>query len=71
MINWIDKTIVFGGKVEPIIRTETWFKTPFGLCANLDDALEACKTADLDPMFCVVPVPVFLSETMHEVRDRL
>lgn len=62
------KTLEQKGKTEAIISFEVWFQVPHvGLSNSLDRAQELCKENDLDSRFCIIPVPVALSETFYEI----
>jgi hypothetical protein len=48
--------------MKPIREWAVWFLSPFGLHANLKDAIEKCQQADLDPEILIQPVAVALDE---------
>lgn len=50
------------GLMKPIREWAVWFLSPFGLHANLKDAIEKCQQADLDPEILIQPVAVALDE---------
>lgn len=62
-----ENLIVRGDLQEKIKRWEVWFRTPWGLCNNTLDAVEALEHADLDPNISIIPVTVAISETTYEV----
>lgn len=57
MVNLADRTIQLASKLHPMVNIEVWFRTPVGLNANLDIAVEKCKQNDWDTQ-CIVAVPV-------------
>lgn len=58
MINLKEKTIQQTDRTYPITRFEVWFRTPTGLCRNLELAIECCERDDFDPQLAIVAVPV-------------
>ena len=67
MILLEQKMIRQGSLEESIIEFKAAFQTPFGWTPDLDEALEVCKSHDLSPAMCVVPVVIAWSKTLHEV----
>jgi hypothetical protein len=70
MIDLREDHLRFGDKDERIIKWEVWFQTPVGLTQNLPEAREICQKLDLIPEMAIVPVPVAISQTYHEVWAR-
>lgn len=62
MINMGTASLHLRGNVFEIKKWEVWFQTPFGLMESHDDAITFCKSRDLDPTLCVIPVPVALGD---------
>lgn len=62
-----ENMIVRGDLQERIKRWEVWFRTPWGLCSNTADAVEALEAAELDPNISIIPVSVAIGETTYEV----
>jgi len=68
MINLVNRTIeIEPGKVEKIIDFKVWWITPFGLCGDLDMAIQQCIANDLDPNKCIKGVPAAITDTNYEV----
>ena len=67
MICLQSKMLTFGDKVESIKSFEVWFSTPFGLCKQVEEAVESCKSRDIDPELGVKAVSVAVTETWYEV----
>lgn len=53
MLDLKNHQIVLQGNVHQITRWDVWFMTPYGVCATLEEALNATGNPNL-----VVPVPV-------------
>lgn len=62
MVSFSSKTISIGPMSTPIAKFEVWFSTPFGIEPELDKAIEACASRDLDPEICIKPTPVAVGE---------
>lgn len=58
--------VKLGDAEERISRWEVWFHTPWGLCKDLYDAVEACKKYEIDPEAAIVPVPVAVTNSLYE-----
>lgn len=69
MIDLAKGNLVLGSKIEPILHWDVWFKTPFGMCATIEEAIYTVTSAELNPHMTVEPKPVAFSETLHEVYD--
>jgi hypothetical protein len=70
MIDIATNRIVQNGKEENIKTWEVWFKNPFGVTPSLEESNATVVNSELSPNLVTVPVPVAVSETMHEVFDR-
>lgn len=46
---------------ESIMEWTVWFRTPFGVHADLEAAIQRCEESDLDPEIFVKPVPVAIA----------
>ena len=68
MVNYNTKTIELNGKLEDIRRVEVWYRTPFGLIVGLEEAVKILTDAGLEPNLCIVPVPVFIGDTIYEPK---
>lgn len=55
------------GGAKPIIKFEVWWVTPFGITPDLDYAIAACKSRELDPNGNLIAVPVAVTEETYEV----
>lgn len=64
-----ENLIVRGDLQERIKKWEVWFRTPWGLCQNTLDAVEALEKAQMDPNISLLPVAVAISETTYEVMQ--
>lgn len=67
MILITENLIVRGDLQERIKRWEVWFRTPWGLCTNTHDAVQALEAADFDANIATIPVCVAIGETTYEV----
>ena len=67
MIILEENQIVQGNQVDTILRFEVVFQTPFGWCPTLKEATDYCKSKDLDPAMCVIPVPRAIGNFLSEV----
>jgi hypothetical protein len=70
MIDLVTKTIAIGEKVEPIKSFECWFRTPFGICSRLENAMKQCEEQQWDANTVVVPVSVAVGSTLYEEIGR-
>ena len=71
MIHFEDRMVDFGHtRPKPIVAWAVWFETPFGLCSTLDLAVERCKSCDIDPELCIIPVAVAQTQDSYEVCRR-
>lgn len=57
MISFQNKEMGFSTQMHPIKSFVVYFKTAKGLCGTLDEAVEVCKSMDLDPDISIQPVP--------------
>ncbi len=64
-----ENLIVRGDLQERIKKWEVWFRTPWGLCNNTLDAVQALEAAEFDPNITIIPVAVAISETTYEVMQ--
>jgi hypothetical protein len=68
MILLKENLIVQGPLRERIVRWEVWFRTPWGLCVNTADAVEAMKDVEgIDINSMLIPVAVAISNSTHEI----
>lgn len=67
MILLEEKIIRHGTLEEKIVEFKVAFQTPFGWTPDLNEAIEICKSHDLIPAMCVVPIVIAYSKTLHEV----
>lgn len=61
MFNLGKGTLSGNGWERPIAHWEVWFQTPKGLCETLDEAVEVCKSLDMEPDAIIRPVPVAIT----------
>lgn len=64
-----ENMIVRGEIKEKIKKWTTWFRTPWGLCETLDDAVKICVQNDYDPELAIIPLSVAVSGSTHEVVE--
>lgn len=69
MIDLANQMVVYGEKREPIIKWTVAFKTPFGYCETLNEAIVTVESAKLSSHMVIQPVSVAYSESMSEVYD--
>ena len=58
MFDFEKKILKLQGVEAPLINLGVEFHTPWGLIADLDEAIEKCKTLDMDPTLLINPVVV-------------
>lgn len=63
MIDFETKTMILHNQREDIKTFEVWFRTPFGLHTNLDQALKCLEGRDMEPQLTIVAVPVAISDS--------
>lgn len=69
-IDFAHNRIIRGDVDEPITRWGVWFKTPFGYVETVDEMLEVCEKAQIDPNLTTFAVPVAFTANTHEVHER-
>jgi hypothetical protein len=68
MINLVNRTIeIKPGVVEKIIGFQVWWATPFGLVADLDEAITRCVANDIDPNTCIQAMPAAVTDSTYEI----
>jgi hypothetical protein len=70
MIDFVTRTIAIGDKNEPIKSFEVWFRTPFGICSRLENAMKQCEAQQWDANTVIVPVSVAVGSTLYEEIGR-
>lgn len=65
-----ENKVRIGGTEERISKWEVWFMTPWGLARTANEAIEACKKAEIDPEAAIVPVPVAVTNALYEAYVR-
>lgn len=66
MIDIINGRLIYGNTDEKIIRWEVRWKTPLGMFRTTDEAVEAMKKFDIDPIVCITPICVAVSDSLTE-----
>jgi hypothetical protein len=69
-IDFLHNRVIRGDISEPILKWVVWLKTPFGYVETMDELLEICAEAQLDPNMTTIPIPVAITATTHEVYER-
>ncbi len=69
MISFKEALLIREEIKEPIRKWTVWFRTPWGLCGTLKGAVEVCVKNDYDPELAIIPVPVAVSGSTHEVVE--
>jgi hypothetical protein len=64
-----DAMIKRGEITEKIKKWTVWFRVPWGLCETMDEAVKVCKAKEYDPELAIIPVPVAVSGSTHEVVE--
>lgn len=63
MISYTQQQIIINGKARGITAYTVWFRTAFGLHANISDAIQACQSRNIDPEEHITAVPVALANS--------
>lgn len=66
MVDLGTRMIAIGEKNEPIKEFTCWFRTPFGICSRLENAIKVCEEQQWDPNTTIVPVAVAVGSTIYE-----
>lgn len=67
MVSYEYRTITIRGESQTIKEFVAAFATPFGICDTVEQAIQACKSRDMDPELNIKPVVLAVGETTYEV----